>query len=211
MNAEPKGMPGRNDLTDTERQLSELVFANYYSNPKPGDHSRLSDDFARNLRGEDACIMKMATLLAKMVAPEHADKIGEVAGFYITPARPSGSISDPLKALLSEPEPLTLDSILAQPLSDPILGVNPLVLWAKAFVVLQGLYSDVDFDHEYAEVADDNFRPAIYGDGINIVSVNGAILEVLREANLTDDIDYSHLATHSDEEGWVFSRGGIDG
>lgn len=211
MNAEPKGMPGRNDLTDTERQLSELVFAHYHSNSKPGGRSRLSDDFARNLLGDEACIMRLATLLAKMVAPEHADKVGEVAGFYITPARPSGSISDLLKALLSEPEPITLDSILAQPLSDPILGVNPLVLWARAFIMLQTLYSDVDFDHEYAEVADDNFRPAIHGEGINIISVNGAILEVLREANLVDDIDYSHFATHSDEDGWVFSRGGIDG
>jgi hypothetical protein len=200
----------RTDLTDTERQLSELVFAHYHSNPKPGQRSRVSDEFARNLRGDEACIMRLATLLAKMVEPEHADKVGEVAGFYITPARPPGSISDLLQALLN-PEPRTLDTILRQPLSYPILGVNPIVLWAKAFVVLQGLYSDVDFDHEYAEVDDDEFRPAIHGDGINIVSVNGALLQVLREANLTDNIDHSFFATHQDEDGWVFSRGQVNG
>lgn len=210
MNAEPKGMPGRDDLTDTERQLSELVFAHYHSNPRPGGRSRLSDDFARNLRGDEACIMKIATCLAKMVAPEHADKVGEVAGFYITPARSSGSLSDLLKALF-EPEPMSYERIMRMPLNEPLLGVNPLVLWAHAFNILQAHYSDVSFDHEYAEVADDNYRPAIHGEGINIVSVNGAILEVLRNSNLMDDIDYSFFATHQDEDGWVFSRGGIDG
>lgn len=191
------------NLTDTERQLSELVFSYYHTNPKSGQRSRVSDDFARNLRGDEVGILRFATLLAKMAAPEHEDKIGKVVGFYAT-----GSISDLLQSLL---EPRTLDTILRQPLSHPTLGVNPIALWAHAFVVLQAHYSNVSFDHEYAEVADNEFRPAIHGDGINVVSVNGAILEVLRNSNLTDDIDHSFFATHQDEDGWVFSRGGIDG
>jgi hypothetical protein len=67
-------------LTDTERQLSEFVFEHYYSNPKPGERSRVSDEFARNLRGNKDRIFRLATLLAKMVEPEYADKIGEVTG-----------------------------------------------------------------------------------------------------------------------------------
>lgn len=206
MNAKPKGMPGRNDLTDTERQLSELVFANYTDYiPIPGQCSRLSDDFVRKLRGNPTRIMRMVTLLADMVEPEHVDQVSEYAHFHIAP-----SISIMLKEALGKP--LTLGSILAQPLSDPTQRVNPLVLWARAFIImLQHLYSDVEVDLEYSEVADGIFRPAIRGDGINIISVNGALLEVLREANLTDDIDHSYFATDSDEDGWVFSRGGIDG
>jgi hypothetical protein len=202
-------------LTDTERQLSEFVFEHYYSNSKPGERSRVSDEFARNLRGNKDRIFRLATLLAKMVEPEYADKIGEVTGFHVTGfhvnlASSSGTISDLLQKLLN-PKPLSLDAILRRPLNDPTLGVNPIVLWAKAFVVLTGLYSDADFDPEYAEVADDEFRPAIRGDNINIVSVNGALLQVLREADLAQDIDPWFFATHQDEGGWIFSRGGIDG
>lgn len=132
------------------------------------------------------------------------------ARWTVPPTCPPGTISDLLQALLN-PGLRTLDSTLRQPLSHPILGINPIVLWAKAFVVLQGLYSGVDFDHKYIEMGDDEFRPAIHGDGINIVSVNGALLQVLSEANLTDNINHSFFATHQDKDGWVFSRGGIDG
>jgi len=208
----------RDDLTDTEIELSQLVFAHYHSNPKPGQRSRVSDEFARNMRGDEACLMRLATLIAKMVAPEHADKVGEVAGFYITPARPTGSISDLLKSLLDgvEPKPveirITLQDLLDAPVKDPLFGhVNPLVLWAHAFRELQAYYSDVTFDHQYAEVDDDNYRPGIHGDGINIVSVNGAIIAVLIRNNLMDEDYFEWLATDQDEDGWVFSRGGIDG
>ena len=214
MNAEPKGMPGRRDLTETERQFSELVFAHYHSNPRPGGRSRLSDDLAFNLRGDTNCLMLMATLIAKMASPEHADKIGEVSGFYVTPACPSDSISDLLKTLLGdipEPEPLSPQDIADTPLKNPFTGqANLIVIWARAFVILQGLYSNVEFEQQYAEVEDDNFRPGIRGDGINTVSVNGAILQVLDEANLLDEIDGTWFATDSDEDGWTFSRGGID-
>lgn len=215
MNAKPKGL--LNDLTDTERQLSKLVFAHYRSNPQPGQRSRVSDGFARNMRGDEACIMKMATLLAKMVASEHADKVGEVAGFYITPARLKvfvhkdgvevGSISDIIRKLLKP----TLSDLLEHPLHVSGLGINLLALWARAFVLLQKHYSEVEFDQKYAEVDDDNFRPGIRGEGVNVVSVNGALLEVLREANLLEEIEHSHFASHEDEDGWVFSCGSIDG
>lgn len=197
----------RTDLTDTEIELSELVFAHYHSNPKPGQRSRVSDEFARNMRGDEACIMRLATLLAKMVAPEHADKVGEVVGFYITPARPSGSISDLLKAMLGGGEPESMeDTLIGSDIMNPLTGKpNPLVIWAKAYDLLRGHYSNVTFDHEYAEVADMTNHPGIHGDGINIVSVNGAILQVLMDNNLMH-YDYFHwLATDQDEDGWVYS------
>lgn len=202
----------RTDLTDAERELSELVFAHYHSNPKPGQRSRVSDEFARNLRGDEDCILRIATCLAKMVAPDHADKVGGVVGFYITPARPGGSIQDLFEQLLNpQPPKITTEMLLDAPIKDPLLGVvNPLVLWAHAFQELQEYCADVTFDHSYAEVADDQYRPGIHGEGVNIVSVNGAIIAVLIRNNLMDEDYFDWLATDADEDGWVFSRGGID-
>ena len=200
------------DLSPAERELSELLFAHYHSNPRPNGTSRLTNDIARNLRGDEACILRIAACLAKMVAPEHADKVGEVIGFYIKPARPSGSIQDLFDQLLNPQRPrITEDMLLNSPIKDPILGViNPLVLWAHAFQELQEYCADVTFDPEYAEVADDNYRPAIHGEGVNIVSVNGAIIAVLIRNNLMDEDYFDYLATDADEDGWVFSRGGIE-
>ena len=197
------------DLTPAERELSAALFNLYHGNSKPGQRSRVSDQIVLSLRGDESAILEIATGLAKMAAPDHESKMGKVAGFIVTPAqRP---ISDLLHSLLHPKEPPTLEFILEMPLSTPLFGVNPLVLWARAVLMLETIYTKVEFQSEYIEVSDDSYRPAIRGAGINMISVNGALLEVLREANLADDIDYLFFATHCDDEGWVYSRGGIDG
>lgn len=206
----------RTDLTDTEIELSQLVFEHYHSNPEPGQRSRVSDDFARSLRGDEACLMRLATLTARMVAPDQADKVDEVVGFYVKSVPPGGDTSDFPRSLVDIAEPVeirvTMRDLLDTPVKDPLLGhVNPLVLWAHAFRELQAYYSDVTFDPRYAWGDDDNYRTAIRGDGVGILSVNGAIIIALIRNNLINEDYFEWLATDQDEDGWVFSRGGIDG
>lgn len=85
-------------------------------------------------------------------------------------------------------------------------------LWRRAYRELQSAHSNVEFDPAFAEGADDVMRPGIRGDGINVMSVNGAIIKVLWD----NELDYfitslaDFMATHQDKAGWVYSRAGIN-
>jgi hypothetical protein len=179
-------------MSEDEIKLSKLLFSLYHTGEFGHTRSPLTDRIVISLRGHEARIMELATQLAKVAHPSMADEIGAVTGFLAT--RPVESAWKSVgelwaeKALVHEGE------------------VNPYILWAKASLELQKHYSDVVFDHAYHPREDGPPRPAIHGTGVNIVSVNGAILTVLMEANLLDGDFFDptdYLATHQDKDGWV--------
>ena len=171
-------------------------------------NSRITDQFAINLSDNEEAMMDMATILAKMVCPEHSETIARVTGFYID--RTGGGVSSLealFEALLNPTSIPVEEQLIDHPLREPLSGqINPLVLWVKAYHILQGEYSNVCFDAKYHRIYSDHYRPAIFGDGINTVSVNGAIMQVLTDYEaITDDMEWvSYLATTNDE-GWVSS------
>lgn len=195
------------DLSPAERQLSELLFARYHPNPGLNGTSPLTNRLARNLRGDKAHIQLIATCLAKMVAPEHADKLCRVVGFYVEPNRPSGDIGDSLKVMIGDDENKTgLELLIDQPIITPSGQIDPHVLWAHACLELQKYYADVSFDHEYYHNPTGSYQPAIHGEGVNRFSVNGAILLVLEHNGLLD-WDYQEFrAVGQDADGWVYGH-----
>lgn len=202
---------GPHAMTDTRtvmndpavNNLSALIFQHYHTNPKPGMRSMVSDRLAQAIANDQDVAMTFADAIARTIDSEYE---GEIVGFFIQPAKPK-SLLDMILEAISDPTPLH-----EHPIAGP-LGLNPMAIWARAAILLERSgYADVTFDHEYAEVDDDNYRPGIHGEGVTPLAVNGAIMLVLEEGNAMDHIDSiaSVLATHQDEDGWVFSRAGID-
>lgn len=222
----------RKDLNPAEVALSRFVYEMYSG--VPGERSPLSDDFAAAMRSPSA-ILDLATLLARVAKP---DFDGEVLGFFCKPnlavdysqlearvlahmfgkMKPvkfdvgtDGDIDELLEMLFGQ-RPTTEKHT---PLVEPGGTLNVTELWRRAYRELQSAYSNVEFDPAFAEVADDVMRPGIRGDGINVMSVNGAIIKVLRDNELDHLISRmsDFMATNHDEgegDGWVYSRAGID-
>jgi len=220
----------RTDLNPAEVALSRFVYELYSG--VPGKRSPLSDDFAAAMRHSTA-ILDLATHLAKVAKP---DFDGEVLGFFCKPnlttdysqieARVLGHMLGSLKPIKFDVgTDGDIDELLEMlfskrpakhtPLVEPGGTLNATELWRRAYQELQSAYSNVEFDPDFGGPADDVYRPGIRGDGINVMSVNGAIIKVLRDNELDHLISRmaDFMATHQDEEdeeGWVYSRAGID-
>lgn len=225
----------RTDLNPAEVALSRFVYELYSG--VPGKRSPLSDDFAASMR-QPSAILDLATHLAKVAKP---DFDGEVLGFFCKPnlsadysqlearvlAHMFGSLK-PIKFDVGTDGDIDelLEMLFGQggkkrPCENELMEdgtLNVTELWHRAYHELQSAYSDVEFDPAFAEVADDVFRPGIRGHGINVMSVNGAIIKVLRDNDLDHLIEHlstfmatTHDKEPGDEGGWVYSRAGYDG
>ena len=189
-------------LTPAEQALSALVFQLYHSNPgDAGTRSRVSDMFARRLRNDQAMALKLAQAILPVAVPEFR---GTVIGFAVE----QPSLLDLILAGLMAEDKKQYELIL------PDGRLNISELWARAAKALatQG-YKDVRYDHTYAEVADDVYRPGISGHGIDCIAVNHAMVKILEDNGLAGMVKTgatSWMATHQDEGGWVFSRAGVN-
>ena len=225
----------RKDLNPAEVALSRFIYEMYSG--VPGERSPLSDDFAASMRSPSA-ILDLATLLARVAKP---DFDGEVLGFFCKPnlavdysqleARVLASMFGKMKPIKFDVGTSgDIDELLemlfgqrsgrGRPCENELMGdgtLNVTELWHRAYHELQSAYSNVEFDPVFAEGAPDVFRPGIRGDGINVMSVNGAIIKVLRDNDLDHLIEHlsTFMATANDLEpgddiGWVYSRAGYD-
>jgi len=195
----------------TEEQLSEFIF-NLYRRDNRSDNERspLSDRIAYGLCTDPKAAMDLATLLAKSVAPEHADSIEEVLGFHVEPislGEEGSSAYDFLRAIaeLSKPRRDPFEELMERPLYDNEGNIDPHVLWARAFDELREYLPDIIFDPTYYQTDAASYHPGIHGEGISVFMVNGAIQHVLLMDDMLDHLDPKHLATHHDEQGWVYS------
>jgi len=196
----------RNPLGITDpaiRRLSEFLFAHYHSNPGNKEHSRVSDQLAANLAGDPEAVRELAGLLARTIDPNFE---GTVIGFFVQRGAKS-----PLEQLFGDAFSEPKDPMADVPLTSAF-GIVPAALWHRAALWLteQG-YDDISFDHAYAEIADDNFRPGIHGHEVGIAQVNNAILHVLvdQAPQHISDIG-TWLATDVDEDGWVYCTTLVD-
>ena len=201
-NDKTAGDPRKLVLTPAEQALSALVFQLYHSNPgDAGTRSRVSDMFARRLRNDQAMALKLAQAIVPVCCPGFA---GTVRGFAVE----QPSLLDLILAGLMAEDKKQYELIL------PDGRLNISELWARAAKALatQG-YKDVRYDHTYAEVADDVYRPGISGHGIDCIAVNHAMVKILEDNGLAGMVKTgatSWMATHQDEGGWVFSRAGVN-
>lgn len=185
------------------RRLSEFLFANYHTNPGSKSHSRVSDQLAVNLAGDPEAVMELAGLLARTIDPNFE---GNVIGFFVQ--RETKSLLEQLfgGAFAQQRDPMEDVPLVG------FAGLEPKALWHRAGLWLSHSgFNDMAFDHSYAEIEDDNYRPGIHAEGVGIAEVNNALIQVLLEqapqylGNIGD-----WLATDVDDDGWVFSRVMVD-
>lgn len=201
-NDKPAGDPRKLVLTPAEQALSALVFQLYHSNPSDaGTRSHVSDMFARRLRNDQHLALKLAQAIVPVCCPGF---VGTVRGFAVE----EPSLLDLILAGLVAEDKEQYELVL----SDGRLNIAE--LWARAAKALsQQGYQDVRYDHTYAEVADDVHRPGIKGRGVDCIAVNHSMVKILEDNGLAGMVKTgatSWMATHQDEEGWVFSRAGIN-
>lgn len=218
------------------RRLSEFVFKHYHTNPTNNGHSRVSDAFAKAIAdGPPELTMELATILAHIAgAPTgHEVTAFAMAPKRTEPDLPDWFTDmmkgDHPKVTMKEgdPGPMTsLEEMLGamgfvairldmpddeQELYDGDLidsddDIDPTVLWARAWQKLGGDEADVSFDHGYTPANATYEVPAIHGPNVTPMLVNGAIIEVLDEANLMDRLDDAvfYMADTMDDHGWVY-------
>lgn len=201
-NDKPAGDPRKLVLTPAEQALSALVFQLYHSNPgDAGNRSRVSDMFARRLRGNQELALKLAQAIVPVCCPGF---VGTVRGFAVE----QPSLLDMLLAALVAEDRKQYELVL------PDGRLNIAELWARAAKALsEHGHANVQYDHTYAEVDDDVYRPGIRGDKVDCIAVNHEMVRILEANGLAGMVKTgatSWMATHQDEGGWVFSRAGVN-
>lgn len=199
-NDKPAGDPRKLVLTPAEQALSALVFQLYHSNQgDAGNRSRVSDMFARRLRNDQAMALKLAQAIVPVCCPGFT---GTVRGFAVE----QPSLLDLMIAAIVAEDKKQYELVL------PDGRLNITELWARAAEVLSESHGSVRYNYSY-EVSEGIHRPAIQCPTADRCDVNKALVEVLEDTE-TMDLMLPDLngcwATHQDEDGWVFSRAGVN-
>lgn len=177
-----------------ENRLSQLIFQLYHSsNSTPGRTSPVSDRMANRL-ADDADLVHdlMSAMLHCHGMPESAEIQAVVCR-----AKPMTPFVDQLREILNR---------FRKPLIDEDDDIDPQVLWERAWGVLGGDEADVSFDRSYIGSGPEDVRPAIHGHGIDIHTVNGAIVQVMIDAGLVERLSEceAYFANTQDKDDWVY-------
>jgi hypothetical protein len=202
-----------NDMNQDQRNLSDFLYSLYcgkntVGEPVKGRHSRLTDQQAMALANNQQLVLKLAMLSINAADPDAPH--GEISAIIIEPVVPEEvtemkAPGDLLSDLINKPAP--------KPKQDLIYNVSHIdteTLWRRAADVLRDWgYDGIAYDPHHNVHADGrNATPGIYGDrdSVDIHSVNGALIQVLKDANAMDYLQdvVEHFADR-EADGWVFT------